>query len=314
MLVPKMKELRHRLSNSNSPSGFSTRPSNGNARMRLCSWDEVGEKVGISGRHAWSLANVPGASLKADKITRWKIDEAHANHSPPFPLPPFMVTTREDLSKLKEFPGTRDLMRRIIEVEEMLVTRSPRSWLEDAGTDYLLAFTAMSKGLHHGDKGDWFGGRGAWLGWMQSAESLFLSCHLKVGKFLLDTTLCPMDKEVLEKLGYAAFNNWMCSIAGQVKYGRPRADVETILFQNIALEHLKRFLEENPFLWQAASNGLEIASRLRANANWRQYFKNNQKADSWMLYFTTSLRNWIPAFRTSTIRLARFFRSRARRR
>jgi hypothetical protein len=85
---------------------------------------------------------------------------------------------------------------------------------------------------------------------------------------------------VLKRLERVLFNNWLVAIAAQPKFeiGRSRAETDKILREAGVLKRLKEFLEENPFLWQAAWNGLEIASTLKSADDEMLFFYNKLKA------------------------------------
>jgi hypothetical protein len=159
----------------------------------------------------------------------------------------------------------------------MLADYEPKTIWASASKSYMLGFTAMSRALHHNDQHNWFGGRKEWPRAMIQAEQFFDRGQITIAKAPND---CPHDeKHLLAKLDHVLFNNWLVAVAAQPKLGmgRSREETDGILREARVLSRLIEFLQENPFLWQAAWNGLEIASTLRGSDNEMLSFYNKLK-------------------------------------
>jgi hypothetical protein len=199
----------------------------------------------------------------------------------PFPLPLHFNLTRKSFSLLKKRPGSPELRDRINEIEGTLSAASYTSAFDNAGKCYLLALTAISRGLHHGTNATWFGGKR--LEAIQDAQSWCLEGRKYVEAPAADLT----DEELInrKKLDYALFSNWLIAVASESKFksGRSKEVTHGILKDADVVGVLKRFLEENKFLWQAAANGLELTSTLGS-------------PDEDMLYFYDRLTALDPGF------------------
>jgi hypothetical protein len=251
--------------------------------FQLGTWPAVADDVGASDRRLRDIVRIPGEGARVDKRLREDTRLAYLRKNP-FPLPEYMLYARDELVVLKAWPGSAELRRRIIEVEGMLARHSPDSVWDDASRDYLLGFTATSRATHHHNQDNWFGGRKGWKSAIEEAEAFHWKGHQKI-VHALSAPLPRTDQEILRRLDQALYNNWLCAVGEQMKFGRSRVEVRNILEKAQALESLKQFLEDNSYLWQAAANGLEIASSI-------------ESSDEWMLYFYNKLKEIDPGFQS----------------
>jgi hypothetical protein len=242
----------------------------------LGSWAKVADEVGLCDRKIRAIVNNPGAAARVSQRTRYEIERAR-ERSQPFPLVEHMRLAREAMLPLKQRPGSEDLRKRIVEIEGMLQDYRPPSLWAAASRCYLLAFTAMSRGLHHNNQHNWFGGPLAWRQAMSDAEKWCAEGRRIIARKELDMN--EDELPMISRLEYGLFNNWLIAIAGQAKFklGRSREETERILRDADAIKALKSFLKENPFLWQSAWNGLEIASTLKGDDEEMLFFYNELK-------------------------------------
>jgi hypothetical protein len=182
----------------------------------------------------------------------------------PFPMPSDLRAIRAELVEAKAEPGRRRLEIVLMKIDALLRLAHPRNCVDLLSLRYLTVLSLMSKALHAGTNPTWFGGPPAWKQALADAED---ECELAMQEAddALLTDLTPEEREMIEKLRPFLLINWLQLIAEQAKlnYKRTQADAEKLLRERNAIQSLRNFLEFNPFLWQAAYDGLEIASTLK---------------------------------------------------
>jgi hypothetical protein len=250
----------------------------------LGTWEKVEQETGLTARRARTFINIPGKGATASPRTRRDITRARERREP-FPLVEHMRLAREAMVPLKQWPGDEGLRKRIIEIEGMLHDHHPKSIWGKASRCYLLGFTATSRALHHNNQHNWFGGPSQWCQAINEAERSYEEGRAIIGQGSHDLS----EIDVLKRLDYALFNNWLVAIAGGAKMrgGRSRDETNRLLLEANALSALRQFLEQNPFLWQAAVNGLELASTLALSAKSQDEMQHYERE---MLYFYEELK------------------------
>jgi hypothetical protein len=245
-------------------------------KAKLRTVENVVKEVGICDREYRKLMGIAGGALRASRRTRSLIEIAHERHNP-FPLPEHMRLAREAMIPLKCRPGSEDLRKRIVEIEGMLADYEPKTIWASASKSYMLGFTAMSRALHHNDQHNWFGGRKEWRRAIVEAEQFFEQGRITIAN--APNEHLQEEQHILRKLDHVLFNNWLVAVAAQPKIGmgRSREETDGILREASVLTKLSEFLNENPFLWQAAWNGLEIASTLKSDDDEMLPFYNKLK-------------------------------------
>ena len=239
--------------------------------------------TGVTEKVQQNVVNEPGYQVSA--ATRKLLNEAHERRRP-FPLPEMFRLARKKLTELKARPGSRELLEEIVKMEGFLHLSRSRTPLEAIALGYLRVLYLMSKALHHNKAAEWFGGRSAWKAFLAEAE---IECERALGladEHLARVDVKPDDRDMIERLRPFLLINWLQLVAEQAKarYKRTPEEAERLLRDRNALKALREFLEQNPYLWQVAYNGLETASIL--------------KSDSDALWFYERLKDLDPGFQS----------------
>jgi hypothetical protein len=97
----------------------------------------------------------------------------------------------------------------------------------------------------------------------------------------LVTDLTADDRKMIQALRPFLLINWLDLIIGQAKKGYKRTSEEGVelLRTRDALQTLRGFLEHNPFLWQAAFNGVETASTLKSDDDALWFYERLESLD-----------------------------------
>jgi tetratricopeptide (TPR) repeat protein len=239
--------------------------------------ERVVEETGVEERVIRHVMNDPG--YRPSATTRALIEQNY-DRIVPFPMPPDLHPIREELIEAKADPGKRRLENVLIKIDALLRLAHPQSPADRLSLRYLRVLGLMSKGLHHGGNVTWFGGPAVWKQALADAED---ECELAMQEAdeVLLTNLAPKEREMIEQLRPFLLINWLQLIAEQAKekYKRTAAEAESLLRKRDAVQSLRKFLERNPFLWQAAYNGLEIASTLKSDGDALDFYKKLKELD-----------------------------------
>ena len=219
-------------------------------------WSSLEPRLRLSARR---LIAISKGGVNVFAKTKANIDDVH-DEVCPAPLPDSYRRARKSFIRLKASPGSNELRDRIIEIEDWLKDIHPQSIWEKTSRLYMLAFTAISRGLHHGGNSLWFGGNfGVALKGAQNylEEALALTAGAKTSGLDQD----EMSK--LKRLEPFIFINWAVVVGEQAKLGYcfSLSEAEQMLLNANIFNRLRKFLKDNRFNWQAVYDGLEFASR-----------------------------------------------------
>jgi hypothetical protein len=223
------------------------------------SWTRVDEEIRWSDRKRRDFLNTPGGAKALSRGTRQAIARA-ARRLLPFPLPEHLTALRAKLADLKARPSSSELEEFLSITHGLLVDARPTTLFTQAAYGYVLGLVLMSMALHHKNQNGWFGGRAKWREYLQGAEQVFDRCGRAIDEGLNDAP--KEEQKVLARLRPFLLINWIATVVEQAKAGYHRSIDEalTLLRDKDALAELRRFLNTYPHLWQAAWNGLDLAS------------------------------------------------------
>lgn len=249
----------------------------------LGSWPEVEDAVKIDERHRRRITNEPGFASRVRPVTRERIAEVHEERRP-FPLSDYLRKAREMLTELKASPGSRKLETYVTSLDGLLNAYDPSDQKLLVEYKYMRMMVCMSKALHHGGRGQWFGSR--WGEHLRAAQANAEEGMKMAGAIMQQN---PRDEQIAHLHGFL-FINWIQIIQEQEKagyanlFGKPvtPAEKEKLFRSEKALARLKALMGKFPYLWQAAYNGLEQASSLRD--------------DQYALWFYNELKRLDPGF------------------
>jgi tetratricopeptide (TPR) repeat protein len=244
----------------------------------------VDEAIGWCDRYRRGFLNEPGVASRAKSSTRKAIARA-AKRLLRFPLPEHLRALRDKLVRLKEQPGSEEFEEFLTIVHGLLRSAEPRTSSKIATHAYVLGMILMSMALHHKNRSSWFGGRDKWKAYLQEAEEQFERSIRAADEGLRSAD--EDDRTALARLRPFLFINWIATVVEQAKrrYRRTLVDAHKLLESRNALDELSDFLDKHPNLWQAAWNGLDLASEL---------FKDDEKA----LSFYKHLKAIDPGFKS----------------
>jgi hypothetical protein len=225
--------------------------------------ERVSKETGLDQRVLRHIMNDPGytTSTSTQALINLNYDRIV-----PFPMSEEFRLFRKELTEAKAEPGGQKLEDALIKIDGLLRVGRPQSAVDMVSLTYLRVLNLMSKGLHHGTRATWFGGPLAWKQFLSQAEDECQRGMLDADQALV-TDLTAEDRKMIEQLRPFLLINWLDLIIEQAKKGYKRTNEEAVelLRKSDALLALRGFLERNPFLWQAAYNGLETASTLKSD-------------------------------------------------
>src|SRR5262249_52517386 len=121
--------------------------------------ETVAKETGVGERLVRHIMNDPG--YPPSDTTRALINKNY-DRIVPFPVPADIRPFRTDLVIAKANPGGQQLEEVLIKMDGLLRLAHAQTAVDSVSLSYLRVLSSMSKGLHHGGRGNWFGGRLAW--------------------------------------------------------------------------------------------------------------------------------------------------------
>lgn len=242
--------------------------------------------MGLDSSHAWKLLNIPGAAGRASIVTQKKVAKAHRALVPgPFSLASLQAAY-EKLLEEKAHPGGGELERHLVMLDGFL-RYMPNDRLSRLEYIYLDLMKSMSMALHSGGRATWFGGRfGANLrdAEAKADEGIDLANEIiKSAESAAERAHAARIRARLILNRYQIYleqsENKYANASGRVM---SRDDLVDLYRSEDALRKTADLLEEFPFLWQAAYNGLAQASYMHDGV--------------WCLFFWTKLKSLDPGF------------------
>ncbi len=244
------------------------------------SWTKIDRDLGWEdGRQRRELLNTPGAAARAKRCTRQNIARVIKNRRP-FPLPIDFMITREKLVEHKKIPGDPAFQDFLMMVHGGLTRQRPEGLWDTVSHAYVLGLALMSMALHHGPQSEtWFGGPAKWPEHLEDAGRVFYTGYQAAGQ--TNGKTAPEEKEVVARLRPFLFINWVAVIVEQGKHrdGPARKKAISVLRKARALEALKEFLIDNPNLWQAAWNGVDLACFLQEDEEAKWFYESLKEID-----------------------------------
>lgn len=235
-------------------------------------------RLGRSTRAIQGYMNTPGKGATISLTMRALIDNEHESLRP-FPLPDDLRIAHNVLVRLKANPGSAELRDYLIMMEGLLLRAKP-SIAEAACITYMLGMLNWSKAFHHGRKATWFGGMNNWKAYALQAEHEFEAAREFADK-AQDAELAAAEKELILQLKPTIICNWFGVVAEQAKRGYRRSfpEVLELLKERKCVELLRSFVEDNPYLWQAIFNGLELSSWFQSAPDALWFYDHLKNAD-----------------------------------
>lgn len=233
-------------------------------RDELGGYKRLAHRVGLSPKRVKDLTEVPGEGAKVRDFTAQRIvSEYHTMR--PYPLKPWQRVFRDELVEAKAEPGSMKLLVKIQQIKGAVSDSYPSCTLGKFGNNYLMYLACFSHAFHHSNSPN-FGTESEWRAYSKAAEEE-LSAGLLIIRQLLKDPPPDANQEQLECLEEIFFSNLMITVffRSQHKHARSMDDVLKYLREQDAVGKLRKFLKSNPYLWQAAYNGLEFSSRLHAD-------------------------------------------------
>jgi len=237
--------------------------------LHNATWEEVAVVLGIDSKLLWSIRNVPG--YRVSKRTRESILQSYKSRLQ-IPLPKWALCWRETLIELKARPGIGEL-RRFLDYSEGLLVLEPADPVGALIYSYMRMLVELTKALSHNKNSGWYDGPKNWKKFLRLAELQGVRGMILLNSLDADDTkLTDEEKAIVGWLRPIIFINWVQAIVEQQKlhYRRTRESVKKLLVDKQVIQVLKKALEANPYSWQLAYNGVELASFIEdaESAHW----------------------------------------------
>lgn len=242
-------------------------------------WDDLGHALGFEARSLANHRSLPSNRRKGASAKLKAAVDSLFEQKFPFPLPHHQQITRQRLTAAKRDPGSVTLLNVIEEIEGYVADFVPAQPFHAAGMKYLgylarharavlcKSETAATPNAAFGDK-------------KRLRTSLADAItDLQEGRAIITRALDqpnPIPEEsALKELDAVLFLNWVVAIGSYIPGDPPPNPAElTIKFHACdALGTFRAALQQLPYEWRVPYNGLDIASRLRADDN-----------DLWLFY------------------------------
>lgn len=241
---------------------------------------KAAESAGLSLKQAGRYINEPGRGALVQENTRRQLAAALEEVSP-FPL--FIERlkyARKHLLSLEADPGCNSLQEYILSYDGCL-DQEPDDDHGRLQFRYMRMMFATSKALYHGGKVNWFNPRSKHL---QDAQKDAESAIELADQMLLND---PDNRDV-RHLRAIIYVNWTQILLEQVKAKSPNlsgnvmsvTELKTLFRKENALAQLKEVVENFPYLWTAAYNGLEQSSMLEDDRHALWFYHELKRMDS----------------------------------
>ena len=229
---------------------------------------KAAERAGLTERHARRLVKEPGRGALVQENTRQQLAAALEEVSP-FPLTlSSLKYGRSLLITLESNPGSNPLRDFLCSYGELLNNQEPDDDHKRIQFGYMRMMIATSKAMYHGGKVSWFHPRSEHL---RNAQKDAESAIKLADQMLLND---PDNKDV-RHLRAILFVNWTQIIQEQVKAKFPNlsgkvmsvTEMRRLFRETKALGQLKKVVENFPYLWTAAYDGLEQSSMMEDDSH-----------------------------------------------
>lgn len=232
---------------------------------------EAARELGISDRHIKNLTTKPGAANNINDKNKKTINEFY-NKVNPFPLPDHQNLCRTNFELLKTRSGSQELLEKIIEIEGWVEYSDPVSKFVSAGNYYLSFMAKFSRAIHRESNVN-FCTENQIPAYLKDAENA-LRTGLGIIHEALQDPLLSNEHNKLSDLSEIMYMNLVvtCVARSDFSGGYSSDELKDILNSMNGIDNLKNLVETKPYMWQAAYNGLEIASRLERDDATLKYF------------------------------------------
>lgn len=232
---------------------------------------EAARELGITNRHIQNLTTKPGAANSINDRNKKAINEYYNNVNP-FPLPDHQNLCRTHFEALKVRSGSQELLEKIIEIEGWVEYSDPDSKFVSAGNYYLSFMAKFSRAMHRKSNVN-FCTENQIPDYLKDAENA-LRTGLKIIHEALQDPLLTKEYDKLHNLGEIMYMNLVVTCVARSDFpgGYSNDELKEILNSMNSIDNLKKLVDTKPYMWQAAYNGLEVASRLERDDATLKYF------------------------------------------